>query len=170
LKELPAELQPPCDWIEFRRRSRERVPAEHVRHTVKWQHAAVAAGLTAFIAAMAMLGRSQAHKPVQPDEAATHSSVAAAAATATAIAIAQAQASQRWLARQPSEPAVVHVGPRLAVANLEDRIAWVDDVLTDEQIDGADAQHVSELRHERARLVNSLAKVRYAETLVAQVP
>ncbi|HEV7716379.1 MAG TPA: hypothetical protein VGO53_12335 [Steroidobacteraceae bacterium] len=165
-------MQPPCDWAEFRRRSQERARAVSTRRTVSWQHAAGAAGLTAFIAAMAMFGRSQPATPV-PQPVRAQSAVAAASAAATvarAVAIKQAQASQRWLARQPAEPVVVRVGPRLAVANLEDRIAWVDDVLTDEQIDGVDAEQVGELRHQRARLVNSLAQVRYAETLVAQAP
>ena len=69
--------------------------------------------------------------------------------------------------RQPAEPAVVRVGPRLAVANLEDRIAWLDDAVTDEQFGSEDATHVAALQQERARLVNSLAQVRYAETLAA---
>jgi aryl-alcohol dehydrogenase-like predicted oxidoreductase len=93
---------------------------------------------------------------------------AAAAAVSTQRATSErARASRQWLARQPAEPAVVRVGPRLAVANLEDRIAWLDDALTDEQLDDVPSTHVSALQQERARLVNSLAQVRYAETLAA---
>jgi hypothetical protein len=93
-----------------------------------------------------------------------------AAISAQVAALATAPASRRWLAQQPAEPAVVRVGSRLAVANLEDRIAWVDDALSDAQFAHADAPGLRALRQERARLVGSLAQVRYAETLAAQVP
>lgn len=78
--------------------------------------------------------------------------------------------SERWLEQQPHEPAVVRVGPRLAVANLEDRIAWMDDALSDAQLTAAGDASVRALRQQRARLVSSLAQVRYAETLAAGMP
>ena len=217
LRELPPELQPPFDWTEFRRRGRVRAWPQ--RRAVKWQHAAVAAGLTMFIAGMAMLGRTEhATSPMEvgagagtdtsmtlgtsatPGAAALPSSQSAragvqydvavpvpnspeapqpvhgpalAATSPAAVALAtaaQATASRRWLARQPPEPAVVRVGTRLAVANLEDRIAWVDDALTDEKFADVDPARAVVLQRERARLVNSLAQVRYAETLAARVP
>jgi hypothetical protein len=186
LRELPGETDAPYDWAEFRRR-------EHARHwrprpAVKWQHAATAAGVTVFIAMMAMWGRSANHTgdintssasvspPVQQQPASNGAEIATQVAatieaTQAGILAAQlatrerAQASQQWLARQPDEPVMVRVGPRLAVANLEDRIAWLDDALTDEQFDRGNATQVAQLRQERARLVNSLAQVRYAETL-----
>jgi hypothetical protein len=92
-----------------------------------------------------------------------------AAVAAQVAALGAAPASRRWLAQQPAEPAVVRVGSRLAVANLEDRIAWVDDALSDADTGHADAAGLRALRLERARLVGSLAQVRYAETLAAQV-
>ncbi len=79
----------------------------------------------------------------------------------------QQQATREWLARQPAEPALVRVVPRIAVANLEDRIAWFDDALTEESLDSGNADHLKVLQQERARLVASLAQVRYAESLVA---
>ena len=82
-------------------------------------------------------------------------------------ALAQAEISERWLARLPVEPAVMRVGTRAAVTDLEDRIAWVDDVLSAERLDAVDPTHIVALQRERARLVNSLAQVRYAESLVA---
>ncbi|HVY82926.1 MAG TPA: hypothetical protein VG994_18205 [Steroidobacteraceae bacterium] len=93
-----------------------------------------------------------------------------AAVSAQFAALGAAPTSRRWLAQQPAEPSVVRVGSRLAVANLEDRIAWVDDALSDAQFTHADAAGVRALRQERARLLGSLAQVRYAETLAAQVP
>lgn len=186
LRELPGETDTPYDWVEFQRRERTR--HWRPRQAVKWQHAATAAGVTVFIAVMAMWGRSaqaphdviaseaMPSPPAQtqpPSETAKHMADVAVGVTQAALLAAQraarerAQASQQWLARQPDEPAVVRVGPRLAVANLEDRIAWLDDALTDQQFGRVDAKQVDMLQQERARLVNSLAQVRYAETLAA---
>ena len=53
------------------------------------------------------------------------------------------------------------------MANLEDRIAWFDDAMTDERLHGASSDHIKVLQQERARLVSSLAQVRYAEVLAA---
>ncbi len=61
----------------------------------------------------------------------------------------------------------MRVVPRIAVAGLEDRIAWFDDALTEERLHGANADHLKVLQQERARLMASLAQVRYAESLVA---
>jgi hypothetical protein len=192
LRELPVERQAPYDWAEFRRRERER--ARPRRSPVKWEHAALAAGITALIASVAMWGRTDHQLPdlasngavtvpaaVDPafDEelnqrfnaAAVEASLAAQAAVAAQFAaLARAPASKRWLERHAVEPAVVRMGPRLAVANLEDRIAWVDDALTDAQFASVNTGRMQALEQERARLVSSLAQVRYAQTLVAQMP
>lgn len=97
--------------------------------------------------------------------AAVHAAVAAQLA-----ALERVERSQQWLSMQPAEPAVVRVGPRLAVASLEDRIAWVDDALTQARFSRANPQRVQALQQERERLVNSLAQVRYAEALVTHAP
>jgi len=65
---------------------------------------------------------------------------------------------------------IVRVGTRAAVTNLEDRIAWVDDTLTSMREKGGEADRTRALQFERDRLVNSLAQVRYAETLAANLP
>ena len=93
--------------------------------------------------------------------------VAAAAAGVDDDAFDQARAAREWLARQPAEPALVRAGSRLTVASLEDRIAWFDDALTDQRLHDADPAQLEVLQQERARLVSSLAQVRYAEALVA---
>jgi hypothetical protein len=81
---------------------------------------------------------------------------------------ARADAAERWLASLPDEPVVVHVGTRAAVAGLEDRIAQVDDLLSAARVEGTQPAKLSALEQQRARLVNSLVQVRYAETLVAE--
>ncbi len=175
LRDLPG-MPAPYDWAEFGRRSRERATPK--RQLVTWPHAAAAAGLTAFVAAMAMLGTGDQTQidhhdgrdpvaatvaPGSPESAQAHS----AAVDGNRDPAEQAGQAREWLAQHPAEPAVVRAGPRLAVANLEDRIAWFDDALTDERLGGANPAQLKVLQTERARLVSSLAQVRYAEVLVA---
>ena len=101
------------------------------------------------------------------DRASKASLAAQAAVAAQLAAFAGAPASRRWLEQQPAEPTLVRVGSRYAVANLEDRIAWMDDALTDAQFNKGSTANLRMLQNERARLVSSLAQVRYAETLAA---
>jgi hypothetical protein len=171
LRHLPTESPPPIHWQEFKRRQllkRTRVQAAQRR-----QFALVAGVAVVMIGAVALWRHSpplqdpsapplpvatmpMAHRPIVPiawDEAALRS-----------------VASERWLAAQPSEPAIVRVDTRAAVTNLEDRIAWADDTLTSMRAKGGEAERVRALQFERDRLVNSLAQVRYAETLAANLP
>ena len=188
LRELPAEATPPYDFAEFLRRGRERSAPK--RQLVAWPHAAAAAGLTAFVAAMALLGTGRGPGPddetgpataaVAPGHTATSPAGAAVADSNSAARRTgaggadgneypsdQARAAREWLARQPAGPALVRAGPGLAVARLEDRIAWFDDALTDQRLHGANPAQLKVLQQERARLVSSLAQVRFAEALVA---
>ena len=82
----------------------------------------------------------------------------------------QADALEQWLASLPPEPVVVRVGTRDAVTELEDRIAWLDDLLTSQRLQHAHDAQLDVLQRERARLVRSLATVRYAETMAAELP
>ncbi|MGH8219431.1 MAG: hypothetical protein ACREUT_12855, partial [Steroidobacteraceae bacterium] len=80
------------------------------------------------------------------------------------------RALERWLARQPAEPAMVRVGAYATEATLEDRIAQLDDLLTTARAEGVQSAGLSPLEEQRVRLVSSLARVRFAETLVADSP
>lgn len=179
MRRLPQECEPPMTWEEFQRaqaaaaerRAAGQLGASAAHKSapmpLRWQHLVLAAGIAGLVAGLAVWGRlswlgagaiSESHvahyEPpvlVQPDRQ----------------YLVQAEASERWLARLPVEPAVMRVGTRTAVADLEDRIAWMDDVLSEERPDAIDPSHVVALQRERARLINSLAQVRYAETLVA---
>lgn len=158
LRELASEATPPYDFEEFRRRGSERA-ARKGQHVRWWPHAAAAAGIAGVVAAMALLGNgSNVNSPPQ---------TAAVAGGVNATPGVQEMPSRAWLAHQPAEPVVVRVSSRIAVTNLEDRIAWFDDVLMNERLQGADAEQVKVLEQERARLVSTLAQVRYAEALVA---
>jgi hypothetical protein len=62
---------------------------------------------------------------------------------------------------------MVRVGAYATVVGLEDRIAQLDDLLTTARAEGVQPSSLSPLEAQRARLVSSLAQVRFAETLVA---
>jgi hypothetical protein len=155
LRSLPQELRQPYDWIEFRRRERERVNAAARRRAMHRTFAAGAASFVLIVVALAAWMRGRQTPVVSPR-----------VEPMPAIE-ARADAAERWLASLPSEPVVVHVGTRAAVAGLEDRIAQLDDVLSEARVEGAQPAKLVALEEQRVRLVNSLVQVRYAETLVS---
>jgi hypothetical protein len=133
----------------------------------RWSQVAIAASVCATVVALALWGRASLMHVDDAMLAPTAEAELPMLAQPDKQSLAQAEMSERWLARLPVEPAVMRVGTRTAVADLEDRIAWMDDVLSAERLDAVDHAHIVALQRERARLVNSLAQVRYAETLVA---
>lgn len=70
---------------------------------------------------------------------------------------------QEFLDTLPSRPRIVRASTSMTVADLEDRIEWVDYRLTNRNVDGLDAQQSERLWRERVELLNSLVAVRYAE-------
>jgi hypothetical protein len=195
LRQLPAELPPPYGWLEFKRRSSPAIrPA---RAAMSWRHAAVAAGVVVVIAAVAVrsrinvsapqtasvrlsigdprsLGRSvgegtlDATAPLPPAAAANPLADAALYANEAGGRAARSLAIEHWLAALPQEPAVVRVGTRSAVTGLEDQLAQMDDLLASMRVDGAGRERLGQLQQERARLMGSLAQVRYAEVVDAR--
>jgi hypothetical protein len=170
LRRLRSDGAPPMPWQEFKRRQhlkRARVQAEQRRQF------ALVAGVT-----IIMIGAFVSWRYLSPSVnsaagvflATTAPPPRRAAPTAWDEAAARSVVSERWLASQPAEPVIVHVGTRAAVTGLEDRIAWVDDTLTSMRAQGGQVERVHFLQHQRDQLVNSLAQVRYAETLVSDVP
>jgi hypothetical protein len=121
--------------------------------TALWRYLAPLQGTLAQRTSLAALPRAQHPVPFAWDAAAARS-----------------RAAERWLAAQPAEPVIVRVGTRAAVTHLEDRIAWVDDTLTSIRARGGEADRARALQYERDQLINSLAQVRYAETLSAELP
>jgi len=66
-----------------------------------------------------------------------------------------------------SEPALVRVGPTARVIDLEDRIAWMDSMISEAPVAGVSAEDRAALRSGRDALANSLRRVRYAQSLLA---
>jgi hypothetical protein len=170
LRELPTDLRPPFDYEEFQRRVREQ---SRPHRAVKWQHAAAAGGIVTVLAVFAVwsrFGQLDEEFVVPAVSAVERANPLPRFTVVDPMSAARARAAERWLSNLPAEPAIVRVDTRFAVAKLEDRIAWVDDALTDERLEGVNPAHLAALQQERVRLINSLAQVRYAETLAAQVP
>jgi hypothetical protein len=166
LRDLPEDAAPPYGWREFQRRAR--TPARASPRLL--YGAALATALVVLVASGALVIRLAA-----PDSRAVRLAPAAPPAVFSSrdrtsprelpqIRAAEAGAD-RWLASLPSEPLLVRVGTRAAVTTLEDRIAQVDDLLSAQRAARAPPAHLLALQQQRLQLVDSLAQVRYAETL-----
>jgi|KBSMisStandDraft_5_1062788.scaffolds.fasta_scaffold129289_2 hypothetical protein len=166
LRNLPQETRQPYDWAEFRRRSHERRSLDARRSASVKKYAALAAVLVLAIVGIAFWVRIVQSHVAMP--VASAGMLEEDPPILVDYANARADAAEHWLASLPDEPVVVHVGTRAAVAGLEDRIAQVDDLLSAARVEGAQPGRLSALELQRARLVNSLVQVRYAETLVAE--
>jgi hypothetical protein len=77
--------------------------------------------------------------------------------------IEESQRLEQLLAVFPAEPRVTRASTALTVADLEDRIQWVDYRLNLSAEAGLDANQSERLWRERVELLNSLVAVRYAE-------
>ena len=162
LRALPASSPPPFDFAELQRRTgslRARRTARPGWTALPRAAVPVAAALCALLAGAALWSRVRT-------ERATHATHVVHAVGTAQAPLAAPPAS--WPAQVPQEPAIVRVSTRLAVTDLEDRIAAVDDVLSAEQVDGAAAARLTDLRSTRERLMRSLVQVRYAEYLMAE--
>jgi hypothetical protein len=152
LRELPDEA-PPYDYSEFSRRySRRRV-----------RQSQLPLRLTAAALAVVVAGWFVRHQlgPTISDVA----TVATPQTTEWPLSSPPTNA-ERWLNEQP-RPAIVRVPTQMAVAQLEDQIATMDDQLTVVRLSQPQAQQLAGLQRDRAQMVESLAQVRYAQNLVA---
>jgi hypothetical protein len=178
LRSLPQEIRQPYDWTEFRRRaSRQRANTYAREGANNKKYAAIAAALLLVVVGVAAWIRVT--RPGTPESieskriSRTDGPVSARDTAVTGPGSpgsvdSRVAAEERWLVSLPSEPIVVRVGTRAAVAGLEDRIAQLDDFLSAARVEGAQPAKLAAAEEQRARLVNSLVQVRYAETLVSR--
>jgi hypothetical protein len=167
LRALPEVAQQPYSYHEFEQRALER---ERAAREAGDRTRLVAAAIVA-VAVGAVLLRLIAFAPQPPSAHGApavppESQLPAPSDDSGARAVEQ----ERWLASLPREPALVHVGTRSAVMGLQDRIAQLDDLLSSERSGRAPPARVQALQQERARLVGTLVRVRYAETLANDIP
>lgn len=184
LRKLPPEVSPPYNWQEFQRRSEQRLRAGAAApvggHRLDWRYMAAAAALLLIVCGTAVWGRLvrgaydgegvSGVSALQSAALQKRPEIRPAASGFESVAALRSRAIDSWLATLPREPVVVHVGTRAAVAQLEDRIAQVDDLLTSVRVDGMRPDSLAALQQERVRLVGSLAQVRYAEVVAASSP
>jgi hypothetical protein len=114
-------------------------------------------GPESLTAALAMLDGTPAAAPSQ-----------SAGPASMPVAAPLAANAERWLNAQPRR-AIVRVPTQMAVTELEDQIAAIDDQLTAVGLSQSQAGQLAILQRDRAQLVESLAQVRYAQILVAGV-
>jgi hypothetical protein len=170
LRALPTESAVPISFAQFKERQLLR-HARLQRSSHRLQFAVAASVSIVMIGAITIWRRVPS-----PSVSTQRSTAPAMPATYYPVPVAwdeaatRSAASERWLASQPDEPVVVRVGTRAAVTNLEDRIAWIDDTLSAMRANGGEAERARALQYERDRLINSLAQVRFAETLAADLP
>lgn len=160
LRELPDAAPPPYGYGEFSRRySRRR--ARQVQAPLRLMAVALAVVVAGWVFKHGLM-------PAMTEVAATGAvpsqplpRLAGAAPLFTANA-------ERWLNAQPRS-AIVRVPTQMAVTELEDQIAAMDDQINAVRLAQPHAQQVAMLQQGRAQLVESLAQVRYAQILVAGV-
>jgi hypothetical protein len=172
LRDLPRELTPPFEFEELRRRARSRSDALIAarRGVSLYRRAAVAAAVCCGLLAAAVLLSDLSSGGLTDGRIARTEPGPLPDLTEAAFDPERMRASERWLASLPENRALVRVGTRLAATDLEDRIAAVDDLLNAERVGDARAAQLKALQRERARLVDSLVQVRYAESLAAELP
>lgn len=161
LRELPEAQTPPYGYGEFSRRYARRRARE----------AQAPLRLLAVALAVVVAGWVVKHEwaPVLTDDIALRPAPQPQSATAAQGAPVLTGNAERWLNAQPRS-AIVRVPTQMAVTELEDQIAAMDDQMNAVQLTQPHAQQVAVLQRDRAQLVESLAQVRYAQILVAGVP
>jgi hypothetical protein len=166
LRELPHDSRPPFGWSEFQRRASLRERARSSRSALRQEATAVAACIALMVLALAVWIRLGSAGP----EAAPPGANREAAVATHEDAGARPRDELEQVAAAPYGRAIVRVSTRLAVQDLEDRIASVDDQLTIERVENPHDSQVRVLQRERARMIHALAQVRYAENLAAELP
>lgn len=157
LRDLP-DGTPPYGYVEFsHRRSRRRV--QQTQRPLRLLAAALAVlmagwvfrhGLTPLIAE----GPPVAEAPVMP--------------IALPVLLPTGNA-ESWLNAHPRQ-ALVRVPAQMAVTELEDQIATMDDQLNAMQLSHPHARQLALLQRDRAQMIESLAQVRFAQNLVVGLP
>ncbi|HTV80963.1 MAG TPA: hypothetical protein VMF03_22120 [Steroidobacteraceae bacterium] len=163
LRELPQEQSPPYGYGEFARRSARR-RARQTRAPLRLMAVALAVLVAGWIMkrGMAPLTGDVASLGPAPQQLEQGRPPAAVDSTATV-----ARNAERWLDAQPRS-AIVRVPTQMAVTELEDQIAAMDDQLNAVRLAQPHAQQLALLQRDREQLVESLAQVRYAQILVSR--
>lgn len=170
LRSLPPRWTPPDRWEAVR--DARANPARQAPARARpgwWLPAASAAAVV--LAVVLTLDREPRDLPAQPataqiisrDDPRSDAESAATRRIDQRALIDESRRLEELLDTLPREPRITRVGTALTVADLEDRIEWVDYRLTVGAEDGLDREQAQRLWRERVDLLNSLVAVRYAQ-------
>jgi hypothetical protein len=159
LRELPSTTVPPERWSAIQaalgNRSRPLVPSRRPGWLVP-----VASAALVLVAVLFTLNTRRAD--VVPGKE-THEITATPVADSRRALVAESQRLESLLAALPKQPRLTRAQTALTVADLEDRIQWVDYRLNLASEAGLAGEPAEKLWRERVDLMNSLVAVRYAE-------
>lgn len=158
LRSLPARGSAPDRWNAIAARlSGAQAPESAPRSRPGWFLPAASAALV-LVAVLLTFNDRDAPAP------AAQMAEVVPAANARQQLLAESQRLETLLASLPAEPRVTRAHTAMTVADLEDRIQWVDYRLNFAREAGLRGDQADLLWRERVDLLNSLVAVRYAQT------
>lgn len=158
LRSLPARVSAPDRWNEIAARlSGDRAAKSAPRRRPGWFLPAASAALVLVAVLLTFNDRDAPTADPQTKEI-------AAAESARQQLLAESRRLESLLAAMPAEPRVTRAHTAMTVADLEDRIQWVDYRLNVANETGLRGDQADLLWRERVDLLNSLVAVRYAQT------
>jgi hypothetical protein len=159
LRELPSTVEPPERWGAIRaalsNRSEEVMPSRRPGWLVPVASAA--------LVLVAVLFTLNSRRPEAIPQSETLATTATPAPDSRRALVAESQRLESLLASLPNQPRLTRAQTALTVADLEDRIQWVDYRLNLANEAGLADEPAEKLWRERVDLLNSLVAVRYAE-------
>ena len=170
LKSLP-DFTPPADiWDRIQAAAAEPVQAESKWHWPAKLTMAASVALLALLILGRMSGVPNGQQVTQgppPSQVVAERSDAGNAldprvTTTLASFMAESKRLERVIAGF-GQPSLVNAATAVTIAELEDRILWIDDQLSRARVSGLNQAQVVALWEERVELMNSLAAVRYAQ-------
>ena len=158
LRSLPARASAPDRWNEIDARlSGARASKSAPRRRPGWLLPAASAALVLVAVLLTFNDRDAPTPDPQTTEIAP-------AESARQQLLAESRRLESLLAAMPAEPRVTRAHTAMTVADLEDRIQWVDYRLNVANETGLRGDQADLLWRERVDLLNSLVAVRYAQT------
>lgn len=158
LRSLPARASAPDRWNEIAARlSGARASKRVPRRRPGWFLPAASAALVLVVVLLTSNDRDAPAPGAQTAEVVP-------IANGRQLLLAESQRLESLLAAMPAEPRVTRAHTAMTVADLEDRIQWVDYRLNFANEAGLRGDQADLLWSERVDLLNSLVAVRYAQT------
>jgi hypothetical protein len=160
LRELPSSVAPPERWSAIKAAMGNVAgPRTAASRRPGWFLPAASAALVL----VAVLFTLNNRRPDNASDADTRVAGTVPATDSRQALVAESRRLESLLASLPTEPRLTRAQTALTVADLEDRIQWVDYRLNIASEAGVAGEPAERLWRERVDLLNSLVAVRYAE-------